>query len=359
MDEKEKITVDETVPENNSEPQDKAENTNTAEDEKAKEAHRDGKARRKIFVITGILLALIFLAIVLVFCLRGCRDGSGEGTKGDSGITASSRRTATSAESTAASTNKAVTTAKSTTASVAPEQTQNSTGTQAPTKAPAQETTATPPPANPTKAPTKAPTATQPTNPPANRVYHTAWGTRPHEFECISTSPMKVDDLGPTGYYAHIDPYGNSWVDTNPNNDKVGSHKIFYQPYGNTAYCGNGRWTNGQYYWGEYDYQQLTIMSDGMLPFHVDNFDYDIDHGTCLNAMLVAECNEFLRYFMMYDDYWQGFHGTSITQEIIDFYNMSVQIGDTGNYNFGITQQKLSSLNLTKIVTIQEFLATL
>lgn len=144
---------------------------------------------------------------------------------------------------------------------------------------------------------TKQPATQQPSS---GKTYHTAWGTRPHEFEeDFSWEVIVPFKTGLFGWY-HVDHYGNCWHDWQEHSNGHGK-MIFYDPgiFGHALYCGNGHWINDGmfgYYWGEYDYP-ITAHT-GQIPFDPSNATV-AEHPS---DMLVAGGAEIGSYYAQYGD---------------------------------------------------------
>ncbi len=257
------------------------------------------KVISKKTIIIAVISVVLVIAIVLglVFGLRGCgnSDNNGDingGFDGNPYVTTTAMQIQTGNDKGMSSTNHTTKTTNNghtttTVTGVATNKTENTNnnGTPAnPTKTPT-KSPATSPTQAPVVSPTKAPTAA-PTNPPANRVYHTAWGTRPHEFEEFESFQNDISAYeGGIVLNFHYDVYGNIWIDQRSHSN--GHGKYIFTDYldGNkdfsfdTRYAGNGNWYNNNYYWGE---NYAITQSNGSVPFDISQATSDIQQNNSL-----------------------------------------------------------------------------
>lgn len=95
----------------------------------------------------------------------------------------------------------------------------------------------------------------------SNKTYHTAWGTRPHEFEEVGREFITKE----INFVRHWDRYNNVWYDKT--NAKTSGHgkpiyKGVYDHHTAPMYFGNGRWSNNGHYWSEYSSETGTDCND-------------------------------------------------------------------------------------------------
>lgn len=80
--------------------------------------------------------------------------------------------------------------------------------------------------------------------------YHTAWGTRPYEFQEIDHFSVDVGK-----WTMHWDRYGNTWYDTVQGKSSAKGKYIYVSEFAFDLdfvyYFGNGRWSGNGLYWTE------------------------------------------------------------------------------------------------------------
>lgn len=215
---------------------------------------------KKQLCIIGSIVLVVAIICVIVFGIKGCNKVKEEPYKAPSVAEGESKQSSKDSETSEQPSQETSEQSESQSSSGGGTETPSSSSQKSQAQTPSQK------PSSQTKQP-----ATQ--QPSSGKTYHTAWGTRPHEFEEAFSGPV-VNPIkeGLFGWF-HVDHYGNWWHDWQEHSNGHGK-MIFYDPviFGQALYCGNGHWINDGifgYYWGEYDYP-ITAHT-GQIPFDPSN----------------------------------------------------------------------------------------
>ncbi len=164
----------------------------------------------------------------------------------------------------------------------------------------------------------------KPLDPPVTeKVYHTEWGTRPHEFEEQKETVNQTygETNGFNKLMQHSDGYGNTWFTVD--GKLIGNGSIFDHGSLSLAdyamYFGYGFWSNGFYYWSED--KPLTICKQyGNIPLPSNKYKYQGKYELPTNMPYGQDLQYFWEAFI--DNYYGALNILTTCSDLDQFKNI-------------------------------------